>query len=72
MDEGQVTMSVQNALEITINNLKAVMFPVSLIEEAEKVNTCINNLRECIAALNESELLREDNSLEEENDDTEE
>ena len=72
MDDGQVTMSVQNALEITTNNLKAVMFPVSLIEEAEKVNTCINNLRECIVALNESELSREDNSLEEENEDTEE
>ena len=72
MDDGQVTMSVQNSLEITINNLKAVMFPVSLIEEAEKVNTCINNLRECIVALNESELSREDNSLEEENEDTEE
>ena len=35
MDENQMTMSVQNALESTINNLKTVVFPVSLIKQAD-------------------------------------
>lgn len=55
MEENKATMSVQQALEITINNLNTVLLPVELIDQAMKIKTSISNIRECITVLNEGE-----------------
>lgn len=47
------TMTVQQVLEISINNLNAIQVPISMSQQiSEPILGVINNLKLCIDALN--------------------
>jgi hypothetical protein len=54
--EGKKTYTVNEVLKITVDKLGAILVPASLGEQiARPIYESINNLRECIAALEQAE-----------------